>query len=105
MFFAPLYPCKEVDMEWGLDTRHLDTRYVDHAMLYASRGGVCCVTSIHPPLGSYTVAPRLLSGTLDYSSTAVFLWSIYCSVFSWLVQAIGGDVICLTRAFTVGLVF
>ena len=81
MFFMPLYPCKEVGMECGLDTRHLDTRYVDYAMLYESRGGVYCVPSIHPPLGPYTVAPRLLSGTLDYSNTAVFLWSIHCSVF------------------------
>ena len=80
MFFVPLYPCKEVDMESGLDTRHTNTRYVDYAMLY-EWGGVYCVTSIHPPLGSYTVAPRLLSGTLDYSNTAVFLCSIYYSVF------------------------
>ena len=44
MFFMPLYPCKEVDMEWGLDTRHMDTWYVDYAMLYESRGawGVLC---------------------------------------------------------------
>ena len=25
ILFVPLYPCKEVDMEWGLDTRYMDT--------------------------------------------------------------------------------